>query len=199
MEKVEKDWGHEEIITNNKIYCGKLLHLKAGHSSSIHAHKDKDETFYILKGKILLEHNGKKETMDEGDSIRIEPHDVHGFTGIENSIIIEFSTHHEDSDTYRAKMSGRAKTVYVDIDGFLCTDKQGRYSNAKPMQENIDKINKKYDDGELIYIWTSRGTTTGRDWSELTEWQLHKWGVKYHKLLFGKPEYDELWENKARY
>lgn len=197
MEKINKTWGYEQIIVNNNLYCGKLLHLKAGYSSSIHSHKNKDETFYVLKGKLMLEYNETKKTMNEGDSIHIQPNDVHRFTGIRDSIIIEFSTHHDDSDSYRQVKSRKARIVYVDIDGFLCTDEKGDYKSAKPKQENIDKINRKYDYGEIIIIWTSRGTTTDIDWKELTESQLHKWGVKYHELIFGKPEYDELWDDKT--
>jgi len=31
----------------------------------------------------------------------------HRFTGLENSEIMEFSTHHEDEDSYRDELSGK--------------------------------------------------------------------------------------------
>ena len=46
-------------------------------------------------------------------------------------------------------------------------------------------------------MFTARGSTTDIDWKELTEQQLHTWGVKYHKLLFGKPEADIFVDDKA--
>ena len=46
-----------------------------------------------------------------GHSILITPNTKHRFTGLENSEIMEFSTHHEDSDSYREEVSGK-----VDLD-----------------------------------------------------------------------------------
>jgi len=77
----------------------------------MHYHEKKDETFYILKGKILMEINNKKHVMLPGHSILINPKTKHRFTGLEDSEIIEFSTHHDDSDSYREELSGK-----VDLD-----------------------------------------------------------------------------------
>ena len=60
---VKKVWGHEEWIIN-RDYCGKKLILKKGFRCSIHHHKVKDETFYIIKGKVLLEADGKEQVME---------------------------------------------------------------------------------------------------------------------------------------
>jgi quercetin dioxygenase-like cupin family protein len=55
--KVDKEWGHELWLANDEKenYCGKLLYIKKGHSSSMHYHSLKHETFYILRGKLELE------------------------------------------------------------------------------------------------------------------------------------------------
>lgn len=97
---VEKVWG-KEIWIVNRDYCGKKLILNKGFRCSMHHHKNKDETFYILKGKVLLELGENKQIMLPGDSILVEPNTKHRFTGLEDSEIMEFSTHHEDSDSYR--------------------------------------------------------------------------------------------------
>jgi hypothetical protein len=34
------------------------------------------------------------------------------------------------------------------------------------------------------------------DWREVTEKQFSKWGVKYHELKFGKPNYDLFIDDK---
>ena len=47
-----------------------------------------------------------------------------------------------------------------------------------------------YYNGDTIVYWTARGTMTGIDWREITEKQFKEWGVKYHKLKLGKPNYD---------
>lgn len=88
--------------------------------------------------------------------------------------------------------------AFVDIDGVLCTNTYGDYKNAVPIYKNIKKFNKKYDNGDTIILWTARGTTTGIDWRKITEKQMDEWGIKYHELRFGKPQYDEIWDDKAR-
>ena len=54
--KIEKVWGYEEIPVNTNLYCFKFLNLKRGFCCSLHHHKLKTETFFILSGLILLEH-----------------------------------------------------------------------------------------------------------------------------------------------
>ncbi len=107
---VEKVWGHEEWIVNNPKYCGKKLVLKKGTRCSIHKHTIKEETFYILSGKVLmeLEFEGEKESklMTAGDIQHINVGMWHRFTGIEDSAIIEFSTFHMDEDSIRRENSG---------------------------------------------------------------------------------------------
>jgi len=108
--EVQKEWG-KEIWIVNRDYCGKKLILNKGFRCSMHYHKNKDETFYILSGKVLLEIGMQKNIMLPGDSILIKPGQKHRFTGLEDSEIMEFSTHHEDSDSYRDEVSGK-----VDLD-----------------------------------------------------------------------------------
>jgi len=91
-----------------------------------------------------------------------------------------------------------SKVIYVDVDGVLCTQKETtRYSEAEPIPENIATINRLYDEGHVIIIWTARGSSTGIDWSAVTEEQLHKWGVRFHELRMGKPAYDVIIDDRA--
>ena len=87
---------------------------------------------------------------------------------------------------------------YIDIDGIICNNTYGKYDEAIPIFENIKKINKKYDEGHEIILWTARGGTTGIDWRKTTEEQMKKWGVKYHSLCFDKPEYDVIVDDKIQ-
>ena len=67
---------------------------------------------------------------------------------------------------------------YVDIDETICVSPESRdYSLAVPIKENIEKINKLYEENTIIY-WTARGTGSGIDWSEITKKQFEEWGVK---------------------
>jgi len=105
--KIDKVWGYEIWVVNSTKYCGKRLILNKGWRCSLHYHKVKDETFLIASGKVLMEVNGGVFVMNPGDSIRVKPLTHHRFGGLEDSEIIEFSTHHEENDSYRVELSGR--------------------------------------------------------------------------------------------
>jgi quercetin dioxygenase-like cupin family protein len=116
---VNKVWGHEEWIVNNEKYCGKKLCVTKGCRCSMHYHKVKDETFYFLSGKMLLEteFEGKKtnKIVNAGDIVHIKIGMLHRFTALEDSEIIEFSTFHMDSDSYRTQPSGKVDLSTLDL------------------------------------------------------------------------------------
>ena len=91
------------------------------------------------------------------------------------------------------------KSIYVDIDETICYyEDERKYTLAKPIKENIEKINSLFDDGNIITYWSARGSTTGIDWEEITHKQLLSWGCKFHHLSVGeKPPYDLLICDKA--
>lgn len=94
--------------------------------------------------------------------------------------------------------NGNMKIYEIDLDGTLCTNTNGNYFSAEPLQENINKVNRLYDMGHVININTGRGSTTGINWSTLTIQQLEDWGIKYHTLTVGeKPYYDYIIDDKA--
>ena len=90
--------------------------------------------------------------------------------------------------------------IFVDIDETICKYEDVReFPLAIPIQENIDKINRLYDEGNEIIYYTARGSVTGLDWFELTKKQLAKWKCKYHHLSVGeKPHYDLLICDKTK-
>ena len=107
--KVKKQWGYELWLANNERedYCGKILHIIAGHKFSMHFHASKHETFYILKGCCMLgvidTETAAQSTIElnEGDCYvidRLVPHQVEAMTDCD---IIESSTFHRDEDSYR--------------------------------------------------------------------------------------------------
>jgi mannose-6-phosphate isomerase-like protein (cupin superfamily) len=107
--RVEKGWGWEDWIWNGPDYCGKILHFFDGKQCSWHYHEIKEETFLIKEGRIFLlygwDHDISKaasKVLDTGDSFHVPPGLVHRMKGYKGDAeIIEFSTHHEDSDSYR--------------------------------------------------------------------------------------------------
>lgn len=110
VKMAQKTWGHEEWIVNCEEYCGKLLKVRPGCQCSLHHHRKKRETFYVLTGRGWIEHalvvGGEAGPMvrcdvDSGSTITIERGVPHRFGAVNNLTILEISTHHEDSDTYR--------------------------------------------------------------------------------------------------
>lgn len=104
---VPKGWGNELIIENNEMYCGKLLKFKSDCKFSMHYHMDKDETWYVQKGKFVYrwidtENADMNESiLRKGDVVRQRPGQPHQLIALTDGLIFEVSTHHEDSDSYR--------------------------------------------------------------------------------------------------
>lgn len=121
MKNVKKLWGNEFWIVNNDKYCGKILTIKKGYQSSLHYHKIKQETFYVMSGEILMIIENKFQLMETGEFVHILQGVKHSFIGLNqiSSTIIEFSTHHDDKDTYRIEKS---KTCYKSMATGLDTD-----------------------------------------------------------------------------
>lgn len=102
MLEVTKTWGKEFWLVNNSQYCAKLLYLDKGATCSCHYHKIKRETFYCLSGSVALDVEDKVYNLPlHPEPITIEPGQKHRFHGLENSIILEISTHHEEEDVIR--------------------------------------------------------------------------------------------------
>lgn len=56
----------------------------------------------------------------------------------------------------------------------------------------IALVNMLYDEGNQIIICTARGTSSNKNYKLLTRRQLRNWGVKYHKLIFGRIVSDKV-------
>jgi len=104
---VEKGWGSEEIFATNDLYCGKLLHFNQGSKFSMHFHAEKDETWYVLSGKFVVNmidtRTARNYSYDltPGSKHRIYPLQPHQLECIEAGTIIEVSTPDSVEDNYR--------------------------------------------------------------------------------------------------
>jgi hypothetical protein len=93
--------------------------------------------------------------------------------------------------------------LVFDIDGVLCDEYHPDMGHRQPYVERIAKVNRLYDEGNEIIIFTSRGmrstngdqTASDLKYRDFTEKQLAGWGLKYHKLYFGKPNADAYIDN----
>lgn len=90
-----------------------------------------------------------------------------------------------------------SKNIYVDLDNTLCVTENGDYLNSKPIPERISYFNMMRENGNLITIWTARGSKSGKNYEELTKTQLSEWNIQYDNLLFKKPDYDVYYDDKS--
>jgi len=93
---VEKPWGREIWLAEEPEYLGKILEIKKGERSSLQYHEKKKETLYVLKGRVRIVGDKDEILLGEGDSITLNPGDVHRLVPEEDVTIIEVSTYHPD-------------------------------------------------------------------------------------------------------
>jgi mannose-6-phosphate isomerase-like protein (cupin superfamily) len=97
-ERVDKPWGHEVIWAITDRYCGKLLSVRAGEQLSLQFHRVKDETIYVLEGRIELEIGAPgdaithSEVVGPGSAFRIQPGVVHRWRAVDDAVVLEVST-----------------------------------------------------------------------------------------------------------
>jgi dTDP-glucose 4,6-dehydratase len=84
-----------------------------------------------------------------------------------------------------------------DIDNTIVQTINGNYAESTPIQERINLVNTLYNRGDTIILFTARGSASGKDYKKLTEDQMKLFGVKYHQLIFGKPDVDVFIDDKA--
>ncbi|MFN4146540.1 MAG: cytidylyltransferase domain-containing protein [Runella sp.] len=83
--------------------------------------------------------------------------------------------------------TGKKYTFSVDIDGVVAQlSPANNYNLSQPNWPVIEAVNRLYDQGHKIVLFTARGSATGIDWTELTHRQIQNWGVKHHELRLGK-------------
>ncbi len=99
----------------------------------------------------------------------------------------------------------KKKIFCFDLDNVICKTSANYYSHSKPIKSSIKTINKIHENGNKIIIFTARGMSTfngnilkaKKKYFKMTEQQLKRWGVKYSKLILGKPAYDMIIDDKG--
>jgi mannose-6-phosphate isomerase len=95
--EVSKPWGSELWFAQTDRYAGKILRVRAGCRLSVQFHEEKDETSYVLSGRVIVSQgdSAKQLTVRElgpGESWRNQPRIVHTLEAVEDAEIIEVST-----------------------------------------------------------------------------------------------------------
>lgn len=84
----------------NRGYCKKLLVTLPGQSHPEQYHQQKEETFHVLYGEILLELDGEPMVCRPGDVVTVEPGVRHAFRSEGGAVIEEISTTHFKDDSF---------------------------------------------------------------------------------------------------
>jgi len=108
---VQKGWGREVWIANSELYCGKILEIDKGKSSSLHYHSKKTESFYLRSGRLRVRVKKSPESAEieefelvEGQCMDIPIGLVHQMEALEDAELYEFSTQHFDEDSHRISL-----------------------------------------------------------------------------------------------
>ena len=95
---VDKPWGHEEwFALAPGRFCGKALHISAGHSLSLQDHEVKEETVSVQSGRLLFEVGPSEHALERfellpGEAVHLLPGTRHRMTALEDTVVLEAST-----------------------------------------------------------------------------------------------------------
>jgi mannose-6-phosphate isomerase len=94
---VPKPWGHELIWAHTERYVGKILVIEAGKRLSLQRHEIKDESIYVLAGRLRLhleDDDGavQIEELGPGDHRRVATGRIHRYEALERVELMEVST-----------------------------------------------------------------------------------------------------------
>jgi mannose-6-phosphate isomerase len=95
--RVDKPWGYELWYAWTDRYVGKILHVRRGGRLSLQYHREKDESSYVLRGRLRLTRGESLERLTvtevaEGAAWRNRPGEIHTIEAIEDSDVLEVST-----------------------------------------------------------------------------------------------------------
>jgi mannose-6-phosphate isomerase len=96
--RVDKPWGFEThfALVPGK-YCGKTLHVNAGHALSLQYHERKEETIAVQSGKLLFEIGNSDQPLESfellpGEAVHLSPGIRHRMTALVDTVVLEAST-----------------------------------------------------------------------------------------------------------
>jgi len=96
MRKIEKPWGYEEIWAETDKYVGKILTILPNHRLSLQYHEKKEETIYVLEGRLIVWHSEDENDLthiEKGGVYHVKPNTVHRFGSFINHCkLLEVST-----------------------------------------------------------------------------------------------------------
>lgn len=99
----------------------------------------------------------------------------------------------------------KKKIICFDLDNTIFKTYKNHYKSSKPIKKNLNFVNLLYDKGYYIKIFTSRFMGRSNENKKLaekkgynfTKKQLKYWGLRYHELIFGKPSFHFIIDDKS--
>ncbi len=115
-QRVDKPWGHELWFADTDLYAGKILHVERGHRLSLQYHERKDESSFLLSGRLLLVRGPNQDDLSEsvlepGAAWRVRPGEVHTIEAIDDAVVVEVSTPDLDDVVRLSDSYGREGTA----------------------------------------------------------------------------------------
>ena len=116
VRRVEKPWGYELIWALTDRYCGKVLFVKAGGALSLQFHTEKEESWLVQSGRVLLELGDtgdavlQQEIVEAGAAFHFPTGTVHRVKALEDTTILEVSTPQLDDVVRLEDLYGREGT-----------------------------------------------------------------------------------------
>ena len=77
--RVDKPWGYELIWSKTDHYAGKILFVRGGESLSLQFHKEKDEAWYVLEGRLGFRLDGESVEAGPGEVVFAARGSAHSF------------------------------------------------------------------------------------------------------------------------
>ena len=100
---VLKPWGHEYLIFENEHAAAWFLHIKYGHSTSMHCHPQKKTSLILLSGKAICNTFEHRNYLQGIDSVILEKAVFHSTKALspEGIDVIEIETPPDKTDLIR--------------------------------------------------------------------------------------------------
>lgn len=95
-----REFGAVIVDCVNRAYCKKLIVQLPRQKHPYHYHAVKEETFQLLSGKLEVEIEGRRYSMNPGDTLLVEAGAWHKFHTLDGAIFEEISTTHINDDSF---------------------------------------------------------------------------------------------------
>jgi HAD superfamily hydrolase (TIGR01509 family) len=141
--EVPKPWGSELCFAHTDRYAGKILRVRAGCRLSVQYHQEKDETSFVLSGRVIVSQGQSPDALTArelgpGDSWRTSPLVVHTLEALEDAEIVEVSTPQLEDVIRLEDRYGRVGDITLgNPPGLVIFDCDGVLVDSEPVSNRV--------------------------------------------------------------